>query len=215
METSMAPTTPPTVESSAAEVFANSHVTNFLWMAEVAAIYGSFLVTLKLQFIWTRKLPLMVFVAVPLLNTSIADYTIRQQILDSRLLLNVPSAPRNSFYAASRSWDNFATYFLTEFGDLDYDGSDNMLDESSEDEPDEDEDDLSINQKGLLTPPNPKDKQKARITVDKQVKNQSTTAKPDAKTSAHNSQKEKKSSKPEATQILTGYEAVGEEQERI
>ncbi|CAB4414145.1 unnamed protein product [Rhizophagus irregularis] len=32
METSMAPTTPPTVESSAAEVFANSHVTNFLWM---------------------------------------------------------------------------------------------------------------------------------------------------------------------------------------
>ncbi|PKK57103.1 hypothetical protein RhiirC2_721442 [Rhizophagus irregularis] len=39
-----------------------------------------------------------------------------------------------------------------------------------------------------------KDKQKAHATDDKQVKNQSTTAKPDAKTSV-----------PEATQILTGY----------
>ncbi|PKY31972.1 hypothetical protein RhiirB3_449855 [Rhizophagus irregularis] len=40
-------------------------------------------------------------------------------------------------------------------------------------------------------------------------------AKPDVKTSAKNSQKGKKSSEPEATQILTGYEAVGEEQEQI
>ncbi|PKY31120.1 hypothetical protein RhiirB3_448560 [Rhizophagus irregularis] len=60
-----------------------------------------------------------------------------------------------------------------------------------------------------------KDKQKARVTVDKQVKNQSTTAKPDAKTSAKNSQKDKKSSDTEVTQILTGYEAVGDEQEQI
>ncbi|PKC54036.1 hypothetical protein RhiirA1_478101 [Rhizophagus irregularis] len=40
-------------------------------------------------------------------------------------------------------------------------------------------------------------------------------AKPDVKTSAKNSHKGKKSSEPEATQILTGYETVGEEQERI
>ncbi|CAB4410475.1 unnamed protein product [Rhizophagus irregularis] len=60
-----------------------------------------------------------------------------------------------------------------------------------------------------------KDKQTARITVDKQVKHQSTTAKPDAKTSAKNSHKGKKTSELEATQILTGYEAVDEERERI
>ncbi|CAB4417212.1 unnamed protein product [Rhizophagus irregularis] len=60
-----------------------------------------------------------------------------------------------------------------------------------------------------------KDKQKARVTDDKQVKNQSITAKPDAKTSANNSHKGKKTSEPEATQILTGYEAIGDEQERI
>ncbi|EXX56016.1 hypothetical protein GLOIN_2v1791351 [Rhizophagus irregularis DAOM 181602=DAOM 197198] len=60
-----------------------------------------------------------------------------------------------------------------------------------------------------------KDKQKARITDDKQVANQSTKAKPDVKTSAKNSQKGKKSSELEATQILTGYEAVRDEQERI
>ncbi|PKK57682.1 hypothetical protein RhiirC2_797599 [Rhizophagus irregularis] len=64
-----------------------------------------------------------------------------------------------------------------------------------------------------------KDKQKARVTVDKQptskVKNQSTMAKPDAKTSAKNFQKDKKLPDNEITQILTGYEAVGDEQERI
>ncbi|PKK61682.1 hypothetical protein RhiirC2_718245 [Rhizophagus irregularis] len=60
-----------------------------------------------------------------------------------------------------------------------------------------------------------KDKQKARITDDKQDVNQSTKAKPDVKTSTKNSHKGKKSSELEATQILTGYEAVEEEQERI
>ncbi|EXX62942.1 hypothetical protein GLOIN_2v1791351 [Rhizophagus irregularis DAOM 181602=DAOM 197198] len=60
-----------------------------------------------------------------------------------------------------------------------------------------------------------KDKQKARVTADKQITNQSTKAKPDVKTSAKNSHKGKKSSEPEATQILTGYETVGEEHERI
>ncbi|PKY57187.1 hypothetical protein RhiirA4_478086 [Rhizophagus irregularis] len=144
------------------------------------------------------------------------------------------------FYAAFRSWDNFSSQFLAEFGDI-YDGSDDMLDESSEDEPDEDEDLGNLSQddlllKGLQMPPNPvnvmppilpdivmtpvdqtvtpktsrkKDKQKARITKNKQVKNQSTTAKPDTKTPVKNvSQKEKKSSEPKATQILTGYEAL-------
>ncbi|CAB4429772.1 unnamed protein product [Rhizophagus irregularis] len=153
-----------------------------------------------------------------------------------------------AFYSAFRSWKNFASQFLTEFGDI-YDGSDDMLDESSDDEPDEDEDedlgnlsqeDLLL--KGFQMPPNPvlemppilpdivmtpvhqpvtpensqkKDKQKARITVDKQVKHQSTTAKPDAKTPVINFQKEKKSPEPEVTQILTGYDAVGDELERI
>ncbi|PKB95364.1 hypothetical protein RhiirA5_436855 [Rhizophagus irregularis] len=69
---------------------------------------------------------------------------------------------------------------------------------------------------GFQRPPDPKnDKQKARVTDDKQVTNQSTKAKPDVKTSAKNSHKGKKSSEPEATQILTGYEAVGDELERI
>ncbi|PKK57359.1 hypothetical protein RhiirC2_798170 [Rhizophagus irregularis] len=51
--------------------------------------------------------------------------------------------------------------------------------------------------------------------ADQTSKNQSTTAKPDAKTSAKNSQKDKKSPDNEVTQILTGYEAVGDEQEQI
>ncbi|EXX79275.1 hypothetical protein RirG_007200 [Rhizophagus irregularis DAOM 197198w] len=58
-----------------------------------------------------------------------------------------------------------------------------------------------------------KDKQKVRITDDKQIKNQSSKAKPDVKTSAKNSHMGKKSSEPEATQILIRYEAVREEQE--
>ncbi|GET62707.1 hypothetical protein GLOIN_2v1871772 [Rhizophagus irregularis DAOM 181602=DAOM 197198] len=60
-----------------------------------------------------------------------------------------------------------------------------------------------------------KDKQKARVTDDKQVAHQSTKARPDVKTSAKNSHKGKKSSELEAIQILTGYKAVREEQERI
>ncbi|CAB4410478.1 unnamed protein product [Rhizophagus irregularis] len=161
-----------------------------------------------------------------------------------------------AFYAASRSWENFASQFLSEFGDIHVmseEDIDDMFDESSVDEQDEDEDKTDL---GLLSeeellnlgfqippPPKPeivtppilpdivmtpvdqtvtpetsrkKDKQKARVTDDKQVKNQSTTAKPDAKTPAKNSQKEKKSSEPEVIQLfLTGYEAVGDELERV
>ncbi|PKY61151.1 hypothetical protein RhiirA4_485742, partial [Rhizophagus irregularis] len=141
-----------------------------------------------------------------------------------------------ALYTASRAWDEFSSQFFKNFGDMGPAGNSDD-DESLDDEHDEDEDDLIL---GLQTP-NPvddtppvlpdvemtpvdqsvipensrkKDKQKARITDDKQVKHQSTTANPD-KVSAKNSQKEKKSSVPEVTQILTGYEAVGEEQERI
>ncbi|CAB4434462.1 unnamed protein product [Rhizophagus irregularis] len=139
-----------------------------------------------------------------------------------------------ALYAASRSWENFNTQFLTEFGDLfvmSEEDVDDMFDESSVDESNHDEDlgilsEEELLKKGLQMPPPPKpaivtppilpdivmtpvdlsvtpetsrkkDKQKARATDDKQVKNQSTTAKPDAKTPAKNSQKEKKSSTPE------------------
>jgi hypothetical protein len=67
----------------------------------------------------------------------------------------------------------------------------------------------SVNQTVIPENSQKKDKQKARVTVDKQVKNQSTMANPGAKTLAKNPKKNKKSSEPEATQILTGYEAVG------
>ncbi|PKY60050.1 hypothetical protein RhiirA4_483310 [Rhizophagus irregularis] len=60
-----------------------------------------------------------------------------------------------AFYAASMCWENFASQFLTEFGDI-YEGSYDMLDESSDDEIGKDEDDLSINTPiGLKIPPNP------------------------------------------------------------
>ncbi|CAB4404638.1 unnamed protein product [Rhizophagus irregularis] len=144
-----------------------------------------------------------------------------------------------ALYVSSRSWDNFATQFFFEFSDMGHFNSENELDFISDTE---NEDEPDLGEQSVLQTPNSvvdtppvlpdvemtpvdhtvipensqkKDKQKARVTVDKQVKNQSTTAKPDAKTPAKNSQKEKKLSEPEITQILTGYEAVGDEQERI
>ncbi|CAB4437112.1 unnamed protein product [Rhizophagus irregularis] len=132
------------------------------------------------------------------------------------------------FYAASRSWDNFSFQFLSEFGDIHVgsDDEDDMLDESS-DEPDVDDDLGNFSEEDLLKlgfqiPPPPKP---AIVTppilpdivmtpVDQF--NQSTTAKPDAKTPAKNSQKEKKSSEPEVIQLfLTGYEAVKDERKRV
>ncbi|EXX66795.1 hypothetical protein RhiirA5_431440 [Rhizophagus irregularis] len=105
-----------------------------------------------------------------------------------------------ALYISFRSWETFATkYYMTfgDMGDVAYDEgvTDDGLDGSSENEPDKDEDDLILG----LQLPNPvvntppilpdveitsadqtvipknswkKDKQKARITVDKQVKNQ-------------------------------------------
>ncbi|CAB4439622.1 unnamed protein product [Rhizophagus irregularis] len=139
-----------------------------------------------------------------------------------------------AIYISSMSWDNFATRAYQVYGDM----GDNT---ESEGPSDNDELFTSTSSSYSKTTPNPvddtppvlpdvemtpvdqtvipensrkKDKQKARVTDDKQVKNQSTTAKPDTKTPVKNPNKDKKSS-PEATQILTGYEAVGEEQERI
>ncbi|CAB4404632.1 unnamed protein product [Rhizophagus irregularis] len=113
-----------------------------------------------------------------------------------------------AFYAASRSWDNFSSQFLSEFGDIHVgsDEKDDMLDDSSVDELDVDDDLGNFSEEDLLKmgfqmPPPPKlaivtppilpdivmtpvdqsvipetswskDKQKARVTADKQVKNQ-------------------------------------------
>ncbi|CAB4417228.1 unnamed protein product [Rhizophagus irregularis] len=145
-----------------------------------------------------------------------------------------------ALYVSSRSWKTFATKYYMTFSD---DGvTDDGEYELSEDGLDEDEINQIIDNKIGLQIPNPvddtppvlpdvemtpvdqtvipensrkKDKQKARVTDDKHVKNQSTTANSGAQTLAKNLKKDKKSSSPEATQILTGYEAIGEEQERI
>ncbi|EXX73431.1 hypothetical protein RirG_060400 [Rhizophagus irregularis DAOM 197198w] len=126
--------------------------------------------------------------------------------------------------AASRSWDNFTTHFYMEFGNMGDEVEPDFFDES-DDERNEAELGSRLSELYSQTP-NPvlempptlpdvemtsvdqpvtpktsrkKDKQKVRVTGDKQVKNQSTTAKPDAKTSAKNSKKEKKSSDTEVT----------------
>ena len=56
-----------------------------------------------------------------------------------------------------------------------------------------------------------KDKQKAYVTDDKQVKNQSTTANPGAQTLAKKSRKRMNISVPEATQILTGFKEADDQ----
>ncbi|PKY57723.1 hypothetical protein RhiirA4_479007 [Rhizophagus irregularis] len=120
-----------------------------------------------------------------------------------------------ALFVSSRSWDNFVAQFFHKFGNMGDEDEDDMLDESSKDERAEHMKLIHEDQPVAPETSQKKDKQKARVIDDKQVKHQSTTAKPDAKTSANNPQKEKKSSKPEATQILTGYKAVRDEQERI
>ncbi|CAB4417208.1 unnamed protein product [Rhizophagus irregularis] len=150
-----------------------------------------------------------------------------------------------ALYVSSKSWENFQAHFFLKFGDMGDDVSDDYGDSSEDDLVTDAEVARRLSKEfRLQTPPKPvvvtppilpdvdmivddhsvtpetsqkKDKQKARVTVDKQIKHQSTTAKPDAKMPAKNSQKEKNKPAPvpEATQILTGYEAVGDEQERI
>ncbi|CAB4429761.1 unnamed protein product [Rhizophagus irregularis] len=60
-----------------------------------------------------------------------------------------------------------------------------------------------------------KDKQKARITDDKQVKNQSITANPGAQTSVKKPRRGKNLSVPEATQILTGFKEADDQREQV
>ncbi|RGB31313.1 hypothetical protein C1646_764249 [Rhizophagus diaphanus] len=139
-----------------------------------------------------------------------------------------------AFYVSSSSWDSFMHHFYATFGDID---------ESSEDEIDTGDSDQMIVETGKQIPNTASDKppvlpdkemapvdqtvtpeisqkkkqkSKARVSDDKQTKNQSTTAKPDAQTSVNKSQqKGKKSPDNETNHILTRYEAIGEEQERI
>ncbi|PKK64923.1 hypothetical protein RhiirC2_786857 [Rhizophagus irregularis] len=106
-----------------------------------------------------------------------------------------------------------------EFGDMDDEVDPDFYNESEDDERNEAELGSQLSELEVQTPnpilETPPILPDARVIDDKQVKHQSTTANPDAKTSAKNSHKEKKSFDTEVTQILTGYEAVGEEQEQI
>ncbi|RGB23774.1 hypothetical protein C1646_805900 [Rhizophagus diaphanus] len=145
-----------------------------------------------------------------------------------------------AFYVSSSSWDSFKHHFYTTFGDMGDDDTDDAVDESSEDEIELDDLDRMIDNLGEITPNpvidkppvlpdvemtpvdqtvTPKTSQKnkqTRVSADKQTMNQSTMAKPDAQTSAKiPQQKGKKSPDNETNQILTGYEAVRKEQERI
>ncbi|EXX58898.1 hypothetical protein RirG_193670 [Rhizophagus irregularis DAOM 197198w] len=55
----------------------------------------------------------------------------------------------------------------------------------------------------------------ARVTDDKQVKNQSITANPGVQTSAKKPRKGKNLSIPKATQILTGYKEADDQREQV
>ncbi|CAB4417230.1 unnamed protein product [Rhizophagus irregularis] len=73
----------------------------------------------------------------------------------------------------------------------------------------------STSSSDMKTTLKPKDKQKARVTNDKQVKNQSTTANPGAQTSAKKLHRGKKLSVLEASQILTGYKEANDQREQV
>ncbi|CAB4431699.1 unnamed protein product [Rhizophagus irregularis] len=140
---------------------------------------------------------------------------------------------------ASRSWDNFATCAYQVYGDM---GDDTESEGSS----DNDELFTPTRSSYTKTTPNPvletppvlpdvemtpvdqsvtpetsrkKDKQKERVTDDKQVKNQSTTANPDAQTSARLKPRRglgnKSATENKATQILTGYKETDDQQEQV
>ncbi|PKY57726.1 hypothetical protein RhiirA4_479011 [Rhizophagus irregularis] len=115
---------------------------------------------------------------------------------------HLSSFVQDALYAASRSWDNFSSHFYCEFGDMgsdddddDADTDDYLMDESPLLNLDEDD----LLRQGFHQPLNPvpiklpsmpdtvmtpvdqpvtpensrkKDKQKARVTADKQVKDQ-------------------------------------------
>ncbi|CAB4404643.1 unnamed protein product [Rhizophagus irregularis] len=126
---------------------------------------------------------------------------------------------------SSKSWENFKAHFFLKFGDVGDDIEDEFDDSSEDRQFEQDAAEFIRKSKELrLQTPKPvvetppilpdvemtlvdqpvtpetsqkKDKQKARVTDDKQAKNQSTTADPDAKTSAKNPKKDKKSSIPD------------------
>ncbi|PKY60049.1 hypothetical protein RhiirA4_483309 [Rhizophagus irregularis] len=134
--------------------------------------------------------------------TDPVNFTLQAQAMNIQLL-TLSLLYSMALYVSSRSWNNFLAHFYKDFGDPSiFDISKDDFDASSTDEPDKDEDKNFL---GIQTPtpvgdmppilPDTemtpvdqtvipenswkKDKQKARITVDKQVKHQSTTAKPD------------------------------------
>ncbi|PKC00937.1 hypothetical protein RhiirA5_504895 [Rhizophagus irregularis] len=131
------------------------------------------------------------------------------------------SANPNNF-SIQAQWDKFATCAYTLYGDM---GVDTELEYLSAD----DELFTSTSSSNMKTTPNPVLEtppilpdvemtpidQTARVTDDKQVKNQSTTANPGAQTSAKKPRKGKNSSVPEATQILTGYKEADDQREQV
>ncbi|EXX73219.1 hypothetical protein RirG_062150 [Rhizophagus irregularis DAOM 197198w] len=140
-----------------------------------------------------------------------------------------------ALYASSRSWDNFATRAYTRFGDM---GDSESKCPSAEDE---------FGSTYISTPkttPKPvhvtppilpdvemtpvdhtvtpetsrkKDKQKARVTADKQIIHQSFTANPEAQTPDKQNTLflGAKTTAPEVTHILTGYKESDDEQEQV
>ncbi|CAB4407282.1 unnamed protein product [Rhizophagus irregularis] len=144
-----------------------------------------------------------------------------------------------ALYTSSRSWDNFAARAYRVYGDMGDDTESECPSES-------DELFASTSSSNVNTTPNPvletppilpdvemtpvdqtvspetsrkKDKQKARVTDDKQVKNQSTTANPGAQTSARLKPRRglgnKSATETEATQILTGFKETDELREQL
>ncbi|GBC21264.1 hypothetical protein GLOIN_2v1871772 [Rhizophagus irregularis DAOM 181602=DAOM 197198] len=122
-----------------------------------------------------------------------------------------------ALFAASKSWDNFSTQFYLNFGDTgdddddDDNGSQNtddyLMDESYPLEPDVDE----LLRQGFQMPPNPVPI-KLPSMPDIVMPPVDQTVIPE---NSRKTDKQKARTEPEATQILTGYEAVREEQERI
>ncbi|PKY50773.1 hypothetical protein RhiirA4_467419 [Rhizophagus irregularis] len=140
-----------------------------------------------------------------------------------------------ALYSLSRSWDNFATCAYTLYGD--------MRDDTESECPSVDNELFaSISSSNTKTTPNPvletspilpdvkmalidqtvtsktsqkKDKQKAYVTDDKQIMNQSTTTNPSAQTSAKKPNRGKNLSVPEAIQILTGFKEADDQQEQV
>ncbi|RGB30609.1 hypothetical protein C1646_793587 [Rhizophagus diaphanus] len=121
-----------------------------------------------------------------------------------------------AFYVSFQSWNSFMHHFYTTFGDMDdVDDTDDEVDKSSEDEIDTGDLDQIVVDLGKQTPNTVSDKppvlpdkemapinqtvtpetsrkkqqkSKARVSDDKQTKNQSTTAKPDTQTSVNKPQ---------------------------